>query len=230
MTICGFEKFSMVDYDTLIACTVFTGGCNFRCPFCHNASLVVGNVTEGQIDESEVVDYLQKRKGLVDAVCITGGEPTLHKDLKDFIRKVKGFGYKIKLDTNGTNPDMLQSLLDEGLLDYVAMDIKNSKQKYPLTIGANSIDFALIEKSIEMLKSSSIAYEFRTTLIGELHSEDDIIDIANLIKGAKKYFMQKYKDCDGCISHGYHEISKDVVENYAKIMREKVSFVGIRGY
>ncbi len=230
MIICGFEKFSMVDYDTLIACTVFTGGCNFRCPFCHNAALVIGNVSGGQIDESEVVDYLQKRKGLVDAVCITGGEPTLHKDLKDFIRKVKGFGYKIKLDTNGTNPDMLQSLLDEKLLDYVAMDIKNSKQKYFLTVGVNSIDFAPIEKSIEILKSSSIAYEFRTTLIREFHSEDDIKDIANLINGAKKYFIQKYKDCEACISHGYHEVDKEVVENYANIMRKSVDMVGIRGY
>ena len=129
MIVCGYEKFSMVDFDEKIACTVFTGGCNFRCPFCQNGALVVGNVKAEQIDENEVFDYLQKRKGLVDAVCVTGGEPTLQPDLKDFLRQVRDMGYLTKLDTNGLRPDVLKSVLDEKLVDYVAMDVKNGKNK-----------------------------------------------------------------------------------------------------
>ena len=165
MIVCGFEKFSMVDYDGKIACTVFTGGCNFRCPFCHNGALVVGDVKSPEISIDEVFDYLAKRKGLVDAVCVTGGEATLQPDLAEFYEKVRAMGYATKLDTNGLRPDVLKDLLDRGLLDYVAMDIKNSKAKYALTTGVKNVDLAKIEESVNILKNSNVDYEFRTTLI-----------------------------------------------------------------
>lgn len=230
MIICGFEKFSMVDYEGYIACTVFTGGCNFRCPFCHNAPLVVGDIKAQEIDEREVIDYLSKRKGLVDGVVISGGEPTLQKDLKDFIIKVREMGYKIKLDTNGTNANMLENLIAEGLLDYVAMDIKNCKEKYPLTIGSDRIDMQDVERSVEILKNANIPSEFRTTLIGEFHSDDDMQKIEEWIKGGKSYFMQCYKDNDGCISHGFSEVQKQDVERFKLYFANCVDRVDTRGY
>ncbi len=220
----------MVDYDTNITCTVFTGGCNFRCPFCHNGSLVVGNLNAQSIDDNEIFEYLTKRKGLVDAVCVTGGEPTLQPDLADFLRKVRTLGYKTKLDTNGLKPDTLKALLDEGLLDYVAMDIKNSKAKYALTVGLSNVDVDKISQSVEILKASGIEYEFRTTLIEEFHTMDDMQQIASWISGAKRYFIQKYKDNDGCLSHGYTEVEKSVAESYLALFKDKVAITGIRGY
>ncbi len=220
----------MVDFDEKIACTVFTGGCNFRCPFCHNGALVVGDVKAEQIDENEVFDYLQKRKGLVDAVCVTGGEPTLQPDLKDFLRKVRDMGYLTKLDTNGLRPDVLKSVLDEKLVDYVAMDVKNSLKKYALTVGLNVVDTEKIKESINMLLNGSVDYEFRTTLMKEFHTTDDMRDIAALINGAKKYFMQKYKDNEECIEHGFSPVEKDETENFKSFFDGKVSKIGLRGY
>lgn len=228
MIICGYEKFSMVDYEGKIACTVFTGGCNFRCPFCHNAPLVVGGNRQ-VVDESEVFDYLAKRKGLVDAVVVSGGEPTLQPDLEDFIRKVKDMGYLVKLDTNGTNPDVIEHLISEGLLDYIAMDVKNSSKKYPLTVD-KQVDMRTIEKSISIIKNSGVAYEFRTTLIREFHTEDDIAKIADMIDGAEHYYMQKYNDNDGCISHGYSAFDKSEVEYFKALFDGKVKNVDVRGY
>lgn len=230
MILCGFEKFSMVDFDGKIACTVFTGGCNFRCPFCHNGALVIGNIAAQRIDESEVFEYLEKRKTLVDAVCVTGGEPTLQPDLADFYRKVKAMGFCTKLDTNGLRPDVLRSLLDEGLLDNVAMDIKNSKEKYAMTVGLKELDMSKIEESIEILKHSDIEYEFRTTLIEEFHDEADMLKIAEMIHGAKKYFMQKYKDNDGCIAHGYTPVDREKALSYKSLLERHVESVGLRGY
>lgn len=220
----------MVDYDGNIACTVFTGGCNFRCPFCHNAPLVLGNIKEREICADDIFDYLCKRKGLVDAVCVTGGEPTLHNDLSDFYRQVRQLGYKTKLDTNGTNPDILANLIESGLLDYVAMDIKNSKQKYALTVGERDVDLNSIEKSVEVLKSSGVDHEFRTTLIKEFHCYDDMERIAEWIRGAKRYYLQKYNDNEGCISHGFSEIPRKEAEDFVKAFEGKVGYAGLRGY
>lgn len=220
----------MVDFDEKIACTVFTGGCNFRCPFCHNGALVVGNVKAEQIDESEVFGYLDKRKGLVDAVCVTGGEPTLQPDLKDFLRKVRQMGYLTKLDTNGLRPDVLNDVLQEQLVDYVAMDVKNCLKKYAITVGLENLDVSKIQQSIDILLNGNVDYEFRTTLIKEFHTEDDVKEIATLIKGAKKYFMQKYKDSDECIAHGFSPIEKEVVEKYKAFFEGKTENVGLRGY
>ncbi|MBQ9276271.1 MAG: anaerobic ribonucleoside-triphosphate reductase activating protein [Clostridia bacterium] len=230
MIVCGFEKFSMVDFDGKIACTVFTGGCNFRCPFCHNGALVVGDIKSQEISLDEVFDYLTKRKGLVDAVCVTGGEATLQKGLAEFYEKVRALGYATKLDTNGLRPDVLKDLLDRGLLDYVAMDIKNSKAKYPLTTGLDHVDMDKISESVETLKASNIDYEFRTTLIKEFHTDDDMKEIAEWIKGAKRYFMQHYNDTEGCISHGFTDFSKAETESFVPLFKDKVGMVGIRGY
>lgn len=230
MLICGYEKFSMVDYDGKIACTVFTGGCNFRCPFCHNGALVVGNVSKQGDMQEEVFDYLEKRKGLVDAVCVSGGEPTLQPDIKDFLRKVRAMGYSIKLDTNGYRPDVLKEIIEEGLVDYIAMDVKNSPQKYALTTGLKNVNIDDILLSISMVISSKINHEFRTTLIKEFHTEEDMRAIADMIKGAQKYFMQKYKDDDECIRHGFNSIDKQEVEKFKTYFERHVQTIGLRGY
>ena len=220
----------MVDFDGKIACTVFTGGCNFRCPFCHNAPLVVGNLKSQQIDESEVFDYLQKRKGLVDAVCVTGGEPTLQPDLCDFLAKVRSMGYATKLDTNGLRPDVLKAVLDDKLVDYVAMDVKNSPEKYAHTVGVQNVDMGKILGSIQLLKDSGIDFEFRTTLIKEFHTADDVQKISYLVSGAPRYFMQKYNDNDGCIAHGYTPVPEADAESYKEYFAGKVGVVSLRGY
>lgn len=230
MIICGYEKFSMVDYDGNIACTVFTGGCNFRCPFCHNAPLVIGDLRQEKMDSSEVFSYLEKRKGLVDAVCVTGGEPTLQPDLAEFLQKVRDMGYNTKLDTNGLRPDVLEKILSGGLVDYVAMDVKNSPAKYPLTVGLDKVDVNKITESINMLNESGVDHEFRTTLIKEFHTDEDMIEIAKMVKNAPRYFMQKYKDIDGCISHGYTPVDKADVLRFQTYFENSVRTVGLRGY
>lgn len=230
MNICGFEKFSMVDYDGKIACTVFTEGCNFRCPFCQNAALVTSAGTNEIIAESEIFDYLDKRKTLVDAVCVSGGEPTLQKDLESFMEKIKKMGFLVKLDTNGYRPEILRKLLKNKLLDYVAMDIKASKEKYAEVAGLYNVDLTAIDKSVAMLKDGSVDYEFRTTLMREYHDESAMRDIADRIDGAKRYFMQKYKDGDGCIAHGFHPVDEAVARGYVGIFENRVGQVGLRGY
>ncbi|MCM1306603.1 MAG: anaerobic ribonucleoside-triphosphate reductase activating protein [Bacteroides sp.] len=230
MKINGYEKFSMVDFEGKICCTVFTGGCNLRCPFCHNGALVVGDVKANQIDDGEVIEYLKKRKGLVDAVSVTGGEATLQPDLADFLCRVRELGYVIKLDTNGLRPDVLKSLIDDGLVDYVAMDIKNSPEKYPMTVGLKSVDLDKINESMRVIKDSGVRHEYRTTIIKEFHTMGDMQKIADWVSGANAYYMQKYKDSEGCISHGYHEIDKTTAEAFAKLFEGKVKKVGLRGY
>ncbi len=229
MKICGMEKFSMVDFDGYIACTVFTPGCNFRCPFCHNAALVTGEAAE--IPESEVFDYLNKRKGLVDAVCITGGEPTLQPDLKDFIVRVRALGYKVKLDSNGTNPAVLEELIGEGLLDYVAMDIKSDFETYGDVIGVqNAALLDRVKKSVEILKSSSIDFEFRTTAIKEFHSEKNFAAIAEIVRGAKKFFIQKFKDGENNLTQGLHELPEEDAKKFLAEVQKTVPQTGLRGY
>ena len=231
MIICGMEKFSMVDYDGYIACTVFTKGCNFLCPFCHNSSLVTGDAAE--IPESEVFDYLTKRKGLVDAVCITGGEPTLQRGLKEFILKVRALGYRVKMDTNGTNPALLRELLAEGLLDYVAMDIKTDFDHYEDVTGtSNPALLDRVRESVRILKEFAPDYEFRTTAIAEYHSEDRFPAIAEIVRGAKRFFVQKFKDGENNLTQGIlHELPKEEAEKFLAAVRAVgVAQVGLRGY
>ena len=176
IVISGFQKLTLVDYPGYTACLIFTQGCNFRCPFCHNSDLVIGGNNANIIDEQVIFDYLDKRKGLIDGVCISGGEPLLQKDLELFIRKIKEKGYKVKLDTNGSKPKLLKNLIDNNLLDYVAMDVKNTSNKYALTTGVKT-NIEDIKESIDILKNSKIDYEFRTTIVKELHTIEDIKEI-----------------------------------------------------
>lgn len=228
MKICGIEKFSMVDWDTKIVCTLFASGCNFRCPFCHNASLALSN--QAPLDENEIFDYLEKRKGLLDGVCVSGGEPTLSHDLEDFIGKIKALGYKVKLDTNGSNPTMVQNLINKGLVDYIAMDIKNSPEKYATTTGLASISLDNILESVRIIKSSGIAHEFRTTIIKEFHTENDLKRIADIVDGCDGYFLQQYVDRDSCISHGFTPIDKTTAENWLNHFIGKAKRSSLRGY
>ncbi len=193
MHIEAYQKLTLLDFPGRTAATVFTHGCNFRCPFCHNAGLVV-RPSESTIDENELFDYLEKRKKLLDGVCITGGEPLLQKDIAAFIRKIKDIGYMVKLDTNGSFPEKLQELLDEGIIDYVAMDIKNSLDKYAITAGIPQDIVPRIAKSVDILLNGDVDYEFRTTVTGNLHTVDDMRSIGEWIKGAKAYYLQPFKD------------------------------------
>lgn len=228
MEICGFEKFSMVDWDGKIVCTVFTKGCDFCCPFCHNASLALGDADS--IEEEEVSEYLRSRKGLVDGVCVSGGEPTLQPDLAEFCLRVKEGGYAVKLDTNGTRPSVVKNLIENGLVDYVAMDVKNSPSKYAVTAGLKGIDLAPVQESVNFLKNCGLPFEFRTTVISEFHTAQDMKIIAEWIDGADAYFIQKYVDREGCISHGFTEVPKETAEEWLSFFDVKVKKTGLRGY
>ena len=228
--ICGFNKLTMVDYDGKMSATIFLGACNFRCPFCHNSSLVLDPNDAEKVSFSEIYDYLKRRKGILEAVCITGGEPTLYPDLKEMIKKIKELGYLIKLDTNGTNPTIVKELYEEGLINYVAMDIKNSYTKYPITTGKKSIEKEPIEATIDFLINSGIDYEFRTTLVKELHTIDDMKEIALMIKGAKRYYLQQFIDNGGCIVSGLHKVEKDDAIIFRDELKKTLECVELRGY
>lgn len=229
MKIYGLQKLTLVDYPGYSAAIIFTGGCNFRCPFCHNAGLVEKEYPELSIEE--VMAYLTKRKGLLDAVVISGGEPTLQNDLVSFVSTLKEMGYKIKLDTNGTNPTMLKQLLEKQLLDYVAMDIKNSFEEYSVTAGiTNKAVIDNIKESLRVLKESGVDYELRTTLVAGLHSAESITQMASDIKGAKKLFLQHFVDNGGCIKGGLGDISKLEAEEFKQIFENHNIETKLRGY
>jgi len=191
MKIGALQKFSMIDYQGKLSAIIFTQGCNFRCPYCHNPELVKPELYQQIIPESEVFDFLRKRIGKLDAVVITGGEPTLHLDLHIFVRKIKEMGFQVKLDTNGTNPDMLQHLLEKDLLDYLAMDLKAPLQKYS-KVTCSNVDITMISRSIELIKNSGIEYEFRSTLVEDLLSEEEVLDIGQLLGRTTRYFLQNF--------------------------------------
>lgn len=228
MQIHGFNKTTLLDYPGLVAATVFTGGCNFRCPFCQNSDLVLDPMSQPLIPEEEILSHLAKRKGITAGVCITGGEPTLQKDLRDFILKLRGLDLKIKLDTNGYRPDILEELLREELLDYVAMDVKSSAEGYEKAAGVK-IDMKLIKKSISLLINGNIPYEFRTTVVRELHGEEEMRGIADLIEGADRYFLQGYEDSDRVMCHGYTSCTKEELEKFLITFSGKVKKAEIRG-
>ena len=229
MDFSGWEKLSLLDYDDNITTTLFMAGCPFRCPFCHNADLVLRPNEAPKIPFSEILEYLEKRKGVLDAVCISGGEPTLMEDLEDKIRAIKKLGYLVKLDSNGWRPKVLRHLIEEGLLDYVAMDIKNRLPKYHATCGVK-VDLEQIQESIALLKEGKVDYEFRTTLISEFHDDGDIEEMANLIHGAKRYFLQMYIDSDHCIIGGFHRVPKEKALQWKEIFAKHADFVALRGY
>lgn len=225
----GLEKLSLVDFDNLLACTIFTKTCNFRCPFCHNKTLALANIND-VIPFSEIVGFLKSRVGLLDGVCITGGEPTLMVDLEDKLKVIKSLGFKVKLDTNGYRPDVLKRLIDLKLIDYVAMDIKNSLEKYEITTATTNLNLGKIKESIELLKSNIIPYEFRTTIVKEFHKEEDIKKISELIKGAQKYFLQKFVNNENCIDNNLSAIDKETAKSFVNILKINIEKVELRGY
>lgn len=230
MRIYGMEKLSLVDYDGKVACTLFTGSCNFRCGFCHNSPLVLDYQILPVLEEEEIFAYLKKRKGILEGVCISGGEPTLEKDLACFIEKVKDLGYSVKLDSNGTNPEVIKSLFENGLIDYLAMDIKNDKEHYASIIGFDKFDTKKVEKTVDFLLNNNFPYEFRTTLIKEFHTKENVKLIGEWIKGANKYFLQKFKDSDSCIKSGLSPIDDKTVLEFKDILTKYVQNTFTRGY
>ena len=227
----GLEKMSLVDFDGHLCATIFLASCNFRCPFCHNSSLVLNTDELLAYDEEEIFSYLEKRKGMLDAVCITGGEPTLSANLEEIIDKIKNLGYLVKLDSNGTRPEVLKRLIDEKKVDYIAMDVKSGITNYTKVAGITNEK--LIEKvkvSIELLKNSNINYEFRTTLVKELHTDADIYEIGELIKGAKKFYFQRFTDHGECIEDGFSEVDVDTANKYLEIIKKYVPNAALRGY
>ena len=226
MRICGIQKVSLVDYPEHVATTLFTSGCNFACPFCHNAGL--GKGIEPEIPHEEIFAYLRKRKGVLDAVCISGGEPTIHPDLTPFISTIKDMGFLVKLDTNGTNLPVLKELVNKGLIDYIAMDIKNSPDKYPLT--SKYYHFDNINEVVQYIMTCGIPYEFRTTIVSGHHTHEDMVAIGNLISGASNYYLQKFEDSGNCLNSGLSAIDKSTAEEFCNILRDKIPNVQLRGY
>lgn len=228
MKIHGLQKMTLLDFPGKVACTVFLGGCDFRCPFCHNAELLDGTAP-AVMDDAELLRFLKGRQGLLDGVAITGGEPLLRKDLPELLRAIRDLGFAVKVDTNGNHPDALDGLLREGLVDYVAMDIKNSPEKYALTAGLDRLDLGPIRRSVELLMGGPIPYEFRTTVVNELHEARDFEAIGQWIAGARAYFLQPFTDRDSVPFEGLHAPSREDLEKYASIASAYIPYTAIRG-
>ena len=227
MNIQGLQKMTLLDFPGRVACTVFLGGCNFRCPFCHNFGLAIGDF-DTTMPEEDFFAFLDTRKGLLNGVAITGGEPCLRKDLAEFLEKVKQAGFDVKLDTNGSKPDMLEDLVMKHLVDYVAMDIKASRANYAKAVGTD-LDLSAIENSVELLMSGTVPYEFRTTVVKGIHTEEDFEDIAQWISGAKQYFLQPFAAADIVPDKSLDTPSAEQLEKYLSVVSPFVGFVGIRG-
>ena len=219
---------TLLDFPGCVSCTIFLGGCDFRCPFCHNFELIDGSM-KPTMDDDELIKFLESRKGLLEGVAITGGEPLMHKDLPMLIKRIRDTGYRVKLDTNGYHPELLSEILSSGMVEYVAMDIKNSPEKYALTCGLDFVDMEKVYKSISLLKDGNTDYEFRTTVVNELHDEDDFVKIGEMIKGAKRYFLQRFTDRDSVPYGNLTPPSFDKMHKFAEISREFVPKTELRG-
>ena len=234
MKISGLQKMTLLDFPGKVACTVFLQGCNFRCPFCHNSELLGATGPEG-ITQNELLAFLKKRVGLLDGVCITGGEPTLQKDLEDLIRAIKELGYLVKLDTNGTQPQVVKSLAEQKLIDYVAMDIKNSPTQYIETAGAPHMNLADVEETMQFLLTGSLDYEFRTTVVAELHNEANMQEIGQWLQRlsggqkAKRLYLQQYIDRDTVLMGGLNAPSKEKMQEFRQILAPYAEIVELRG-
>lgn len=228
MKIIGFDKLTLVDYPEKIACILFTGGCNMRCPYCHNGELVLHPEMFPPFSDDEIFSYLDKRKGILDAVVISGGEPTLQKGLEEYVRKIKEYGLLVKLDTNGTRPDVIKDLVEKGLLDYIAMDVKNSLDSYGETCGIPSFNTSAIEESIAFLKEGRVDYEFRTTVTRETHGEKNFISLASLLEGAKAYYIQNFVANENTIEKNLSPLSYEELQSYIRILRKTIENVQIR--
>ena len=228
MIIHGLQKMTLLDFPGQVACTVFLGGCEFRCPFCHNADLLDMSAP-GIMDDDELLEFLKKRKGLLDGVAFTGGEPLLRKDLPELLARVRDIGYKIKVDTNGDHPDLLKEIVQAGLADYIAMDVKNSPARYAETIGRETFDTAPVDESIQFLLSGQVRYEFRTTVVKQFHDEASFEAIAQWIDGADRYELQGFVDRDTVPFAGLEACSREEMEHFADIVRPYVKTVELRG-
>ena len=231
MRISGLQKLTLLDYPGHVACTVFTGGCNFRCPFCHNAPLVLPERLQGDENgEETVLAFLKKRQGILDGVAVTGGEPLLHRDMDQFLRRVKDLGYAVKLDTNGSFPERLMALVEEGLVDRVAVDIKNAPALYAKTIGVPGFDLAPVERTKNYLLSGVVEYEFRTTVVKGLHTRESLQEAAQWIRGAREYYLQQFKDSGDVIAiEGLSAFTGEEMHALADAVRPIVPTVQVRG-
>ena len=234
MKIAGLQKTTLLDYPGKVACTVFLPGCNFRCPFCHNAELFGADVPV-LMDDTQLLAFLEKRRGILEAVCVSGGEPTLHPGLADLLRAIKAMGYLVKLDTNGYRPDVLMQLAADGLLDYVAMDIKNSPSQYAVTAGVDLPDLTALEESIRFLMTGDLEYEFRTTVVAQLHGEKDFCEMGNWLlelsggKKIKRYFLQPFTDRDTVEFSGLSAPEPEELNHYILCMKPFAEIAEIRG-
>ena len=229
MIINGLQKLTLLDFPGRTACTVFFGGCNFRCPFCHNASLVLDSVSLPRISQEEVFSFLEKRKGLLDGVAVTGGEPTLQRDLPDFLKRIKELGFAVKLDTNGSDPAGLRRMIEQGLVDYAAMDIKSSPEGYAAAAGITAIDLKPIFESTALLLEGRIEYEVRTTAVKGLHTPEDFDAIGRMIEGAEKYFIQCFKDSGDILADGCGAPSRSELDEMLAAVRKYVPSACLRG-
>ena len=225
----GLNKTTLLDYPGRIAAVIFLGGCNFRCPFCQNSSLVLHPSEEPIIPEEEILAFLKKRQGILEGVCISGGEPTLAADLEDFIKKIRSLGYPVKLDTNGTRPDIVKHLAENDLIQMVAMDIKASPENYPSLTGMLHPDLESVRETADFLLHGKLNYEFRTTVIRELHNENDFIQISQWLKGARAYYLQAYRDSEEVLQPGFNSYSLKELEHFRDILSASIPVVGIRG-
>lgn len=226
--IAGYQKTTLLDYPGHVAATIFLPGCNYRCPFCHNSSLIQ-EASNHSVSLEEILTFLKKRQNILEGICVTGGEPTLQKELPDFLSTIKQLGYLVKLDTNGSNPTMIKHLLNNNLVDYIAMDIKNSKLNYGTTIGIPGYDLTPIEETITLLKKSTITYEFRTTLVEEYHTQQDIESIATWLSDSPNYYLQNFKLTDSVPNQTLHSVPAETLSSYLSILQKSIPTAQLRG-
>ena len=226
MKLGGLQKMTLLDFPGRVACTVFTAGCNFRCPFCHNTPLVLGS--GDLLDPEEVLRFLKKREGLLDGVAITGGEPLLQKDIEGFIRAIRDLGFAVKLDTNGAFPEALENLLRQGLVDYVAMDVKNSKEKYERTAGVKGI-LPAVEESVALLRQGNVPFEFRTTVVDQLHEPGDFDAIGRWLQGTERYFLQRFTDSGNILAGGMSAASPEKMRQCLEAVKTYLPGAQLRG-
>lgn len=229
MKIYGLNKTTLLDYPGRVAATIFLGGCNFRCPFCQNSSLVLNPSAQPEIPVKEVLSFLKKRKGILDGVCITGGEPTLSPDLPELLQEIRTLGYPIKLDTNGTHPTLLKTLTEQNLIQMTAVDIKACPDNYPALCGLVHPELDAVKETVEFLKNGTLDYEFRTTVIRELHSEKDFIEIGQWLTGAKAYYLQAYRDSEEVLQPGFSSYTRKELEHFREILKRTIPLVELRG-
>jgi len=228
MKIEAIQKLTLLDFPQKMACTIFTHGCNFRCPFCHNAGLVT-KAQQAEITQEEVLKFLKGRQGILEGVCITGGEPLLQKDIEGFIKSIKDMGFLVKLDTNGSFPEKLKALCKKGLIDYVAMDIKNSKQKYAVTVGKKLFDLSAVAESVDFLKKGTVPYEFRTTVTKDFHTMEDLLDIAKWLSGCDAYYLQQFVDSGNLIDNNVTGHTDDELKTMYKELKKTLPCTQLRG-